>query len=84
MAKNLQKLARLAINDKFLKEFNRNFNGFEYYGNDIQIILDEAIQLGTKLKAVKSAVNDIFGNLLPTVVKRKLEDYLTVENLPNY
>lgn len=82
MSTNVNKLARLTINDKFVEQFNENLNKFVYYREDLQGIIDVAIKVKGDLLIVESRLRNIFDNFLPQVVIRVLADNLKLDDLP--
>lgn len=82
MSKNIRKLSKLTNNDKFVSEFEKNASSFEYHRNDLNWILEEAIQVRDDTKIVRSKLNGVIGDHFPDLVIRKLADYLTTDDLP--
>lgn len=81
MSKNIKKLAKLTKNSNFVKEFEENLSLF-YYKDDLQKILNEAIELRDRLNIVYSRLEFVFGDYFPDVVIRKLSENLCLEDLP--
>lgn len=82
MTKNMKKLRRLTQNEEFLEKFENSLPTFSCYGNDLRIVVEEAIQLRDELRAVVSRLIAVFKNFLPDIVIRKLAENLTLQDLP--
>lgn len=81
MSKNLKKLAKLTMNEEFVEKFERNL-AYPYYGNDLQWILDEAMQIRDRSIIVYFRLIRIFGDIFPELVIDKFTENLAVEDLP--
>lgn len=80
MSKNVRKVAILAKNEEFKEKFDEHLDGFTYYGKDLRMIFEEAIELRNESEAVFSLLKCIFGNVLADAVLNKLTEYLNVKD----
>lgn len=81
MSKNLNRLAKLLKNQEFEKSFLKHFS-FELYEQNLMNIFEEALKIRENAKKIESRLKSIFGSYFPDVVMRKLENHLTVKDLP--
>lgn len=81
MSKNIKKLSNLTKNDEFVVNFKKNLS-FPLYRNDLEYIFNEAVQLRDDSLTILSRLNSIFGDILPSIVNKKLAANLSVKDLP--
>lgn len=81
VSKKFKKLANLTRNKDFVKHFKDGLS-FPCYNDDLQRILEEAIQMRDQLLTIESRLKFTFGHSCPDIVIRKLANSLTVEDLP--
>lgn len=84
MSKNINTLANLVKNVRFVKEFKKHLFKFSHYESDLLRIFDEAVRIRNRLMIVDSRLKSAFGDHLPNLVLRKLAKNLEVEDLPLY
>lgn len=82
MSRNLKKLANLTKNKEFVFKFEQGLHKFSDYKDDLRRIFDDAIQVRDKSITVISRLKDLFKDLLPEIVIRKLSENLIPEDLP--
>lgn len=83
MSKKIKKLASLMKNKEFVSKFEDNLTEFSFYIDDLQRILNEAVEVRDRLQIVESKLNYIFEDFFPDIVINKLADNLTLEDLPS-
>lgn len=85
MRKNINKLASLTKNEEFVASFEKNLTfppKFPYYENDLRRIFEEAIQARNESEVLISRLYLAFGDFFPEIVIRKLEENLSLHDLP--
>lgn len=80
-SKDLKTLSNLAKNENFVKNFEHNLDLFNFYVNDLREIFGKAADIRDQSLIVETRLKAIFGDYLPAVVLKKLEDYVMVEDL---
>lgn len=75
-------LARLAKNNEFLEKFTSNLKLFVFYKNDLNNVLNRAVERKKELEIVYTRLKEIFYLYLPAVVMRIMASHLKVSDLP--
>lgn len=82
MSKSFDKLANLTKNDEYVKKFRASLKLFDYYKDDLEMVLKRAIELRNESLEVYKIIETIFHELLPEVVLRNLSGHLGIKDLP--
>lgn len=80
MSKNVKKLANLTKEDGFVQKFYENLHRFSHFKDDLQTILDEAVEIRNNFRYRR--LISIFGKILPAAVIKKIAENITVKDLP--
>lgn len=79
---NLRKLAYLAKNPKFIKNYKNSFKKFPRYAYLLRKTLKKAFAALEELKYVEKRLASLFGATFPSLILKKFADNLTDKDLP--